>query len=550
MKKHSTGALTKEQHKKQDTMYAQGHAYDYVIIGTGMSALTVGSLLAHSGKKVCMLEAHDVPGGMAHSFKMGDYTFCAQVHYIWGCAPGGRIHEFLRRIGLEKDITFELLGPAGYDRMVMPDGKKVMIPYGFDKLADNIDAAYPGQREKVLHFTSILDRIRTELRNLPERNIRWWEKFTKGWQFRTLLKYKNRTLQDVFDECHLSREAQAVLIANAGDMMAPPKDLSIFCYAGLFGGYNTGAYYPTKHFSHFTERLAEFITSHDGCHIYYETSVTNIDTLEGRVVGVKTADGKRFTADKYICNMDPQKASYLIGREKFPDSFLPALSYKYSPSGVMVYLGLSGIDLKKYGFGSFNTWHLEQWDMNQMWLEQGQHQFDHPWIFISTPTLHTSSGGTAPRSGHIMEIATYTEYEPFKKLQEKSYQDYVHEKSRIGNLLIDYVEKKYVPDLRKHIKVKVIGTPVTHEDYCNAPMGNAYGSYLDPAHIGLSRLKAKTPFPNLWWCNASSGYGGVHGTVSTGMQLYMDLTGDAFYDFSKAPTDEELIAQLPKKWRA
>ena len=82
-------------------------------MGTGMSALTVGALLANSGKKICMVEAHDHPGGMAHSFTMGDYTFCAQVHYIWGCAPGGRIYEFLNRIGLEKDITFELFDTNG-----------------------------------------------------------------------------------------------------------------------------------------------------------------------------------------------------------------------------------------------------------------------------------------------------------------------------------------------------------------------------------------------------------------------------------------------------
>ena len=87
MKKHSTGALTTKQKQQQDTIYEQNHQYDYVLVGTGMAALSVGCLLVNAGKKVCFIEAHDVPGGYAHTFRMKDYYFCAQVHYIWGL-PG------------------------------------------------------------------------------------------------------------------------------------------------------------------------------------------------------------------------------------------------------------------------------------------------------------------------------------------------------------------------------------------------------------------------------------------------------------------------------
>ena len=90
-KRYSTGALTKEQLDTQDALYKQNHTYDVLIIGTGMATLTVGALLADAGSKVCMLEAHDKPGGYAHTFKMNDFSFCAQVHYIWGCGVGQAI---------------------------------------------------------------------------------------------------------------------------------------------------------------------------------------------------------------------------------------------------------------------------------------------------------------------------------------------------------------------------------------------------------------------------------------------------------------------------
>lgn len=545
----STGKLTEEQHAKQDEIYAQNNEYDYVIIGSGIAGLTVGALLANAGKKVCMLEAHDIPGGYCHSFKMGAYHFCAQVHYIWGCAPGGYIYEFVKKLGLDKEITFELLDPKGYDHMVLPDGKRVPIPYGWENLIEEVDKHYPGQKEQLRNFLNILSKIREELRHFPShRKFGLKDVMTKGTKFLTLLKYMNKTLQDVFDETKLSQEVQAVLIANAGDMMSPPKELSIFAFAGLFGGYNTGAYYPTKHFKHYTETLAKFIQDHEGCHIYYETPVNKIDIDEAnnKVTAVHTENGKTFTADNFICNADPQMISKMIGQDKFSGSQKKRLNYDYAPAGMMMYLGLKDIDLKEYGFGSYNIWHQTQWDMNKAWDEQLDDNFENPWFFISTPTLHSDYPGTAPEGGHIMEVATLASYQTFKDAKNRSEKEYNIKKKQLSERLLDLVEEYYVPNLRKHIAVKVVGTSVTNEAYVRAPEGNAYGSLLTPQQIGLNRLKADTnPWNNFYWCNASSGYAGVHGTTSTGVSLYMRLTGDHYFNSETMPTDDEFIADLP-----
>ena len=94
--------------------------------------------------------------------------------------------------------------------------------------------------------------------------------------------------------------------------------------------------------------------------------------------------------------------------------------------------------------------------------------------------------------------------------------------------------------------MKQIGSPMTNEDFCLAPYGNAYGSTMTPKQMGIGRLKAPTPWPNFWWCNASSGYAGIAGTLHTGVQLYMDLTGDEFIDANTLLSDDELIAALPQ----
>ncbi len=542
-KSPSTGALTPDAIARQDRLYASNPTYDVLIVGTGMAALTVGSLLAHSGKRVCMLEAHDLPGGYVHTFSYGDYAFCAQIHYIWGCGKGDRIWRFLEKLGLQDDIAFDALDPDGYDHVILPDRKRVAIPYGYDRLADNIDAAYPGQGARVRGFTSILDRITAEVQQLPEK-IQWWQYPTMGWRFLTLMRYQHKTLQQVFDECGLSREAQAVLIANAGNFMCPPRDLSILAYNGLFSGYNRGAYYPRKHFRHLVGRLADFITSHDGCHIYYEQEVTAVHTEGERVAAVATRDGKTFTAPTIICNADPQKMAGLIGLDKFPAPERAPLQYEYSHTALTVYLGLGGIDLREHGFGRHNTWHLEQWDMNQIWDEAMRQNWSRPWVFMATPSLHTPEPGTTPPGGQILELATTANYDYFRELRTRDLREYRKQKKALENRLIDIVEQHHVPDIRKHIALHVAGSPTTNEDFAWAPRGHSYGQHLTPANMGLGRLKAPTPWKNFFWCNAASGYPGVNGTIGTGMELYMRLTGDRFWNPQETPDTAALHRQL------
>ena len=547
MKKFSSGALSKEQKALQNKTYLDrntaGVEYDYLVIGTGNAALTCASLLANQGYTICMLEAHDAPGGYAHTFERNGYYFCAQVHYIWGCGEGGRIYEFLKRLGLEKEITFDLFDKQGYDHMVMPDGQRVKIPYGWADLQKNIEDAYP-QTTGLDAFFKIVKALRTEMAAVP-RKIRWWDIWLRGpLFFPTLFRYRNATVQDIFDACGVSIEAQTILTAQAGDLLLPPNKLSILFFLGVLGGYGTGAYSPTKQFKYYMERLVQFITDHRG-DIYFEELVTAIATTNGSISGVTTASGKTFTAKNYICGMDPQKAAELIDWQHFPKRYQDKLRYDYSDNGIMVYLGLKpGFEPAKYGLGNHNTWHCLDWGMNTMWEAGKKLDVENAWFFMSTPTMHSNhNGADSLNAGHIIEIATFVPYAPFKQAADQNDEDYLKLKKDIAEKIIDLAVKFHIPDLKDHIAVKVIGSPTTSEDFCTAPYGNAYGSAMLPKH-SVSRLYANTPFPNLYWCNASSGSPGIYGTVITGMELYMDLSGDLFYEQTVEPTDEEFVANL------
>ena len=54
--------------------------YDAIIIGSGLGGLTCGAMLAKSGKKVLVLEQHDLIGGCATCFKRKGMLVDAGLH--------------------------------------------------------------------------------------------------------------------------------------------------------------------------------------------------------------------------------------------------------------------------------------------------------------------------------------------------------------------------------------------------------------------------------------------------------------------------------------
>ena len=56
--------------------------YDAVIIGSGISGLTVAAILSKFNKSVLVLEQHDIAGGCLHTFKENGYEFDTGLHYV------------------------------------------------------------------------------------------------------------------------------------------------------------------------------------------------------------------------------------------------------------------------------------------------------------------------------------------------------------------------------------------------------------------------------------------------------------------------------------
>jgi all-trans-retinol 13,14-reductase len=511
---------------------------DYLIVGSGLSALTFGALMANAGKTVQVLEAHEHPGGFGHTFTLAQkYTFNAQFHYVWDCGEGQTVDRVLKKLGLDQALTFERYDPNGFDHMRMP-GYALDIPSDPEILIQRLVALFPEHHRGIRQFVDEVEKTGAGLKQLapPIDPIALMQ---HPQQVFCTIKHLNSTLQDVFDQCRLPQAAQTLLALQWLDFLLPPNQLSFYAWVALFRGYQAGAFYPTQHFEQVINSLVGVIEAHGG-KVLLNQEVTHFRLAGKTVTGVQailrrrgsandqiTHQAHEFTGDTVICNIDPQKAAKMIGLEKFSKTVQRKLDYDYSASNYMVYCVVKDLDLRDYGFGKWNLSHTGHQDLNEAFAQMyDRHDFSNPSFAITTPTLLTAARQDCPEDCQIVEFLTVANYGYFRQLWERDRKAYRQKKQEILDAILDVVEANYVPNFRQHMVFHVTGSPTTNERFCWCPNGNSYGSSLTPRNMGLGRLNHETSLNQFYFCNASSGYPGFAPTIWTGALLYQRLSGD------------------------
>lgn len=521
----------------------EGPALDYLILGSGLSGLTFGALMAKKGYRVQILEAHEFWGGYGHTFTQGEYEFNAHLHYVVGCGEGGAVHTALKKLDLDKTVLFTRLNEDSYDRSFC-EGQLLKIPYTLEKLQQNMIALDSRIESKaaITQFINLLKTFSIVAEKFPRHLKQCYKMLSVLPTAFKLLPYKDATLQDVFDACKLPLLLQTLVSGQLLDYLLPPKSLSFFVWAALFTGYSKGAYYPIKHFKHVVDSLVQTVQKYQG-QLTNNTKVVEFikDPHENnRIIGVFTqaidpktgiafGDKTAMYANNIICNFDPKQAAKMIGLEHFSPKLKKQLDYDYSGSSFVLYAVVKDLDLRDFGLGSWNMWHCQP-DHNKAFdLMLNEQDYSKPYFAMNSCSLHAGvdKSNCPPENHQIFQLLTVANYDYWANLKMRDRHTYNQKKLEVFNCLLDVVEKDYIPNIRKHIAFKMTGSPTTNERYVLAPQGGCYGVNLTPRNFQFSRkLGSHTSLKNFYFCSAASGCGGFGGAIMTGLSLYEKLAND------------------------
>ena len=149
--------------------------YDVAIIGAGMSGLAAGIRLAHFGRKVCIFERHNAPGGLNGFYSIAGRKYDVGLHaltnYVAPGVKGTPLGKLLRQLRIEREEF--ALRPQKQSRIAFPDCS-LKFTNDFSVLEAEVMANFPRQADgwrALVQAVRTFDDVSLEAKPLSAREV-------------------------------------------------------------------------------------------------------------------------------------------------------------------------------------------------------------------------------------------------------------------------------------------------------------------------------------------------------------------------------------------
>ncbi|SHI01114.1 phytoene desaturase family protein [Clostridium grantii] len=451
--------------------------YDAIIIGGGNGGLSIGATLAKKGKKVCLLERHNIPGGCGTSFRRGRFEFEVALHQLSSVGTEenpGPTRKIFEELGIMQQL--DLFTLDSLYRVVLPNKVDVTMPTDPKEAIAELAKRFPQYTEEIKRFYQLVFSLFSEinvLQSTPPQDI-------SKEKFPLYFKYALKTAQEVMDEFFEDKELQLCLNAYWSFMGTPP---SIFPFTILAGNISVYMHFKPKYLKGgsqvISQALAEVIRQENG-EVRFNCGAKKIVVKDGKAVGVVTEEDEELTADIIISNVSPSATYFdLMDKEDVPQAAVEYLShYKPSISALTCFIGLDcppeTVGIKESMNIFYKSADVNQGFKNASVLEVS----DDPVVF----TCYTIDDPTVSPEGTSIITAGCIKYgKPWIELAPEKYYE---TKYKGADAIIERLEENY-PGIRSHIEEISVATPLTHMRYLNTPEGCVYGYEQDLKATGM-----------------------------------------------------------------
>jgi phytoene dehydrogenase-like protein len=136
--------------------------YDVAIIGAGMAGLAAGIRLAHFGKRVCIFERHNAPGGLNSFYSINGRKYDVGLHAMTNWVPpgvkGSPLGKLLRQLRIDREEF--ALHPQKRSRIAFGSRGETSLTFtnDFAVLECEVARGFPAQIDG---FRSLVQLVRT-----------------------------------------------------------------------------------------------------------------------------------------------------------------------------------------------------------------------------------------------------------------------------------------------------------------------------------------------------------------------------------------------------
>ncbi len=475
--------------------------YDVIVIGAGLGGLSAATMLARNGRRVLLLERHNVPGGYATSFVRGRYEFEIALHELSGIGPPerpGSLYRYLDYLGVAQKVDFIRLDHLY--RAVFPD-LDLTLPVGPQEFEDALCAAFPGDARGIRRFLQRVYNLGRDFGHVVRRRGQV-SPLAMPFQFPHLFRYLPTTWGQVLNRDVRDVRARAVLSQYWGYFGLPPSQISFLYFAtGLAAYVRQGPAFPegrSQALSHgFLATFEEL-----GGEVRMNCGVARITTHDGRVSGVVTEAGDEIAADWVVSNADPiTTCRDMIGLEHVPGEFFTRLqSSEVAPSTVNVYMGIARTH-QDLGLLEHEIFVNDSYDLDRHY-QQMCAIGDVPAMVVTC--YNVAYPDISPPGTSIVVLTALSYGDVWARVPPA---EYVDVKNRVADGMLRLAEQ-VAPGLRAAAEVVEVSTPLTNMRYAGALGGSIYGFNQPPRDNMVWRMGHRGPLPGLYFVGAWTRPGG------------------------------------------
>ena len=498
------------------------YKYDAVVVGSGNGGLSAACTLARAGKKVLLVEQHNLPGGVASSFRRGRFEFESALHELASIGseenPGDVRKLLENEYGVER-LTWHHI-PDIFRVISIRDGevlRDVRMPMGRQEFEDKMEFYAPGNREAVQKMYALYDECLLALGYLEESKGHPDTKVLMK-KYPNFLKVGSYPVNKVLDALKFTPDARKIMSTYWSYMAVDLDELSsIFYLMMVCSLIDSGAYIP-DHTSFQLENAVYKRFLELGGEGWFNCRAEEILFDENKAVrGLKTTRGEIETKN-VVWNGNPS----ICYANNIPADIVPereiklANARKFSARMFVVYLGLNKT-YKELGIEDYNIFINPGLDSVDEFKRMGH---DEPIKSCAALCYNIVNPNISPEGTCIVSMTSAYTADVWGDVDEK---DYFRKKNEYAMQAIELYEKAVGVSLKPYIEEIEVAPPWTFARYAGVHEGVVYGYHaggFDNCMARMMMYEEDYPIKGLKFTGASGPRGdGYSESIITGNMI-------------------------------
>ena len=497
------------------------YKYDAVVVGAGNGGQSAACTLAKAGKKVLLIEQHNLPGGVASSYRRGRFEFETALHEMASIGPESNPAAVRQLLENEYGVKIDWHHIPDIFRVISIRGDEVLqdvkMPMGRKEFEDKMEFYAPGNREAVEKMYALYDECCLALEYLEECKGHPDTKVLMK-KYPNFLKVGSYPVNKVLDALKFTPKARKIMSTYWSYMAVDLDHLSsIFYLMMVCSLVDIGAYIPDHTSFQLETAMYEAFLKMGGEGWFNCRAEEILFDEAGAVRGLRTTKGEIETKH-VIWNGNPSLAmANNIPAEVIPEREIKlANARQFSARMFVVYLGLNK-SYKELGIEDYNIFINPGLDSVD---EFNRMKKDEPIQSCAALCYNIVNPNISPEGTCIVSMTSAYTADVWGDVDPK---DYFAKKTEYAEQAIALYEKATGVTLRPYIEEIEVATPWTFCRYAGVPEGGVYGYHaggFDNCMARMMMYENDYPIKGLKFAGASGPRGdGYSESIITGNMM-------------------------------